>query len=157
MFEAILSAESDILVDLPAGASAASEKFRGTGAEEGAIDFAGLLQAAGARAIVLFAIDQNRESIAALRDELDVFPRDLTDWVIVKNLYQDRPFTHFDASKTRGLVEERGGKIVELLRLAPDVNSLMANSSLDLNGLIGSDLASALQKLRAKAALRDWT
>ena len=39
LFEIIASAKSDVLIDMPAGGSAATERFTGGGAEEGSIDW----------------------------------------------------------------------------------------------------------------------
>ena len=156
LFEAIAAADSDVLVDMPAGASAATEKFTGSGSEEGSIDLAMLLSEIDARAVVLFAIDQNREPIAALRDELNAFPADQTDWVVVRNHYEDRPFTDFDASNTRKAVLEQGGKIADIARLDPAVTGLMSREGLNLLTIKTSEKASVINKIRAKSALRSW-
>lgn len=157
LFEAIASATSDVLIDMPAGASAATEKFSGGGAAEGSIDLGVLLEEVDARAVVLFAIDQNREPIAALRDELNAFPSDHTDWIVVRNHYEDRKFTDFDQSKTRDAVIERGGKIIDMTRLDPAVTSIMSREKLNLITIQDSDKASMIQKIRAKSALNSWT
>ncbi|UOA21626.1 hypothetical protein DSM14862_04466 (plasmid) [Sulfitobacter indolifex] len=156
LFEAIASADGDVLIDMPAGGSAATERFTGGGSEEGSIDLGMLLGEIDARAVVLFAVDQNREPIAALRDELQVFPVEHTDWIIVRNHYEDRPFTDFDASKTREAVLERGGKIIDMTRLDPAVTSLMSREGLNLISIQDSDKASMINKIRAKAALAGW-
>lgn len=157
LFEAIAAADSDVLIDMPAGASAATEKFTDGGSEEGSIDLAMLLSEIDARAVVLFALDQNREPIAALRDELAAFPSDQTDWIVVRNHYEDRPFTDFDASKTRQAVIDQGGKIADITRLDPAVTGLMSREGLNLITIQTSDGASVINKIRAKSALRSWT
>jgi hypothetical protein len=156
LFEAMVAATNDVLIDLPAGGSAATERMTGNGTSEGQIDLQMLLGEINARAVVLFTINQDREPIAALRDELKVFP-DGTEWVVVKNHYQDRAFTAFDESKTKLALEEKGGVIVNLHRLAPDVTMLMAKEGLNLNAFAESEKASLIQKIRAKAAIREWT
>jgi hypothetical protein len=156
LFEIIASAEGDVLIDMPAGGSAATERFTGGGSEEGSIDLGMLLSEVDARAIVLFALDQNREPIAALRDELQVFPSKRTDWIVIRNHYEDRPFTDFDGSKTRDAVLERGGKIIDMARLDPAVTSLMSREGLNLISIQDSDKASMINKIRAKAALAGW-
>jgi hypothetical protein len=156
LFEIIASAEGDVLIDMPAGGSAATERFTGGGSEEGSIDLGMLLGEVDARAVVLFALDQNREPIAALRDELQVFPADRTDWIVVRNHYEDRPFTDFDGSKTREAVLERGGNIIDMARLDPAVTSLMSRESLNLISIQDSDRASMINKIRSKAALNGW-
>ena len=157
LFEAIAAAGSDMLIDMPAGASAATKNFTGGGSEEGSIDLAMLLSEINARAVVLFAINQDREPIAALRDELAAFPSDQTDWIVVRNHYEDRNFTDFDASKTRQAVLNQGGKIVDIARLDPAVTSLMSREGLNLLTIQTSDKASVINKVRAKCALRSWT
>ena len=156
LFEIIASAKSDVLIDMPAGGSAATERFTGGGAEEGSIELDILLGAIDARTVVLFALDQNREPIAALRDELRVFPADRTDWIVVRNRYEDRAFTDFDDSRTRKAVIKRGGKIIDLARLDPAVTSLMSREGLNLITIQDSDKASMINKIRAKAALAGW-
>ena len=157
LFEAIASATGDVLIDMPAGASAATENFVGGGSAEGSIDLGMLLKEINARAVVLFAIDQNREPIIALREELKAFPAEQTDWIVVRNHYEDRPFTDFDGSKTRDAIIDRGGKIIDMTRLDPAVTSLMSRERLNLISIQDSDQASTINKIRAKSALRDWT
>lgn len=157
LFDAIASATGDVLIDMPAGGSAATESFVGGSSAEGSIDLSMLLKEIDARAVVLFAIDQNREPIAALRDELEVFPADQTDWIVVRNHYEDRAFTDFETSQTREKIIERGGKIIDMTRLDPAVTSLMSRERLNLISIQESDKASMINKIRAKSALRDWT
>lgn len=157
LFDAIASATGDVLVDMPAGASAATENFVGGGAAEGSIDLGMLLKETNARAVVLFAIDQSREPIAALRDEMKIFPEEQTDWIVVRNHYEDRPFTDFDESNTKKAIIERSGKIIDMTRLDPAVVSIMSREKLNLITIQNSDQASTINKIRAKSALRIWT
>lgn len=156
LFEIIATADCDVLIDMPAGGSAATERFARDGSAEGSIDLGELLTEIEARAIVLFAVDQNREPIVALRAELGAFPAEQTDWIAVRNRYEDRPFTEFDASKTREALISRGGKIIDMPRLDPAVTSLMTRHALNLITIQSSDNASMISKIRARSALRQW-
>lgn len=155
LFETIVAVPGDILIDLPAGASAATERMTGGGASEGTIDLESLLSELDARPVVVFVIDHNVDPIAALRDELKVFP-DSTKWVVVRNLFDDRPYASFDASQTKQTVIDRGGVIIDLARLDPAVNELMAAEGLNLITVQDSPKASMIQKIRVKSALREW-
>ena len=157
MFELIASAKNDVLIDLPAGASAATEKMQGGSAAEGSIDLGQILDAIGASAVVLFAIDQNPEPVAALRDELSAFPIDLTDWVVVKNHREDRSFDLFDGSKTKDELTKKGGKTINMIRLDPVVTSRMTKDRLNLLTIQSDENVSMISKIRAKSALRQWT
>lgn len=156
LFETIATTDSDMLIDMPAGASAATANFKNASSEEGMIDLSLLLSEVGARAVVLFTINQNKEPIVALRDELAAFPADKTDWIVVLNHYEDRAFTEFDASNTKQAVLARGGKIADIARLDPAVTALMSREGLNLITLQDSDKASLINKIRAKAAVRSW-
>lgn len=157
MFELIASAKNDVLIDLPAGASAATEKMAGGNAAEGSIDLGEILSEIGARAVVLFTIDQNPEPVAALRDELNAFPIEMTDWIVVKNHREERPFNLFDGSKTKEELVKRGGKIIDMIRLDPAVTSRMTTSRLNLFTIQQAKEVSMIPKVRAKSALRQWT
>lgn len=155
LFEIIAETKGDVLIDMPAGGSAATEKMTSGGMSDGEIDLGMLLSEIDAEAVVLFTITQAREPIAALRDELKIFPKS-TKWIVVKNRYEDREFTDFDASKTKKELEERNGRIIDLGRLSPDVVTLMSSSGHNLNALIASELPSVIQRIRAKSALQSW-
>lgn len=155
LFETIASTKGDVLVDLPAGASAATEKMSDGGTAEGTIDLGMLLAEVQAQLVVMFVIDQNREPIQALRDELDVFP-DTTKWIVVRNHFHERPFDLFNGSNTKARVEERGGILIDMARLDPAVTELMATEKSNLIRIQDSSQASFIQKLRARTALREW-
>lgn len=157
MFELIASAENDVLIDLPAGASAATEKLSGESAAEGTIDLSEILIAINARAVVLFTIDQNPEPVAALRDELKAFPEDLTDWIVVKNHREERSFDLFDGSNTKAELIKRGGKLIDMIRLDPAVTSKMSKDRLNLVTIQHAEDISMIPKTRAKSTLRQWT
>lgn len=148
--------DTDIMIDMPAGAAAATERFFGSDGAEGSINIDLLLREKNARAVVLFVIDQNREPIAALRDELNAFPADLTTWVVVKNHFQRRPFTDYDNSKTRGTFLKRGGREIDMARLDPTVTGLMSSESRNLISIHESPNASMIAKIRAKGILNAW-
>ena len=156
LFELIASAPGDILVDLPAGGSAATERMSSAGTSEGMIDLGLLAREVGAKIVVMFVMDQNRESIAALRDEMGAFPPEITEWVIVRNLYEDRPFRDLETSKTYQDFLARGGKEMEMVRLDPSVISDMARNRINLLQAAQDDAFSMIKKIRAKSALRLW-
>ncbi len=155
LFETIATTEGDVLVDLPAGASAATEKMIDGGTAEGTIDLGMLLSEVQAQPVVMFVIDQNREPIQALRDELDVFPEN-TKWIVIRNHFHERPFDLFNESKTKAKVEDRGGIIIDMARLDPAVTELMAAEKSNLIRIQDSSKASFIQKFRARTALREW-
>lgn len=157
MLETIVSSPDDVLIDLPAGGSDATAKMTSDGSAEGMIDLAFLLGQIDARAVMLFVIDQSREVLAALRDELKVFAGHQPDWIVVRNHFQDRPFTLFEESKTRQTLTEIGGQVADMTRLDPAVVAFMANTGCNLNTIHDHADASLIPKMRAASALRTWT
>lgn len=157
LFEAIASAHGDVLIDMPAGGSDATANMQMDGSAEGTIDLGLLLQEIDARAVVLFVIDQSIEPIFALRDELKSFPPEQTDWIVVRNHFQDRPFTHFENSITKNDLLESGGQIIDMTRLDPAVVENMVTLQCSLDSFSTHPEASAIHKMRAKAAMRLWS
>lgn len=154
-FELIASAEHDLLIDMPAGGSAATAMMKSGGAAEGSIDLAGLAAEVDAEIVVLFVIDQNREVLVALRDELNAFPQN-AKWIIVRNGFQDREFSEFNESKVKAMVDARGGVVIDMIRLDPAITARMTREGLDLNAVIASPETSVIQRIRAKSALNSW-
>lgn len=157
LFEAIANASGDVLIDMPAGGSDATAKMKMDGSAEGTIDLSLLLQEIDARAVVLFVIDHNIEPIYALKAELKSFPPEQTDWIVVRNHFQDRPFNHFENSDTRKHLLESGGKIIDMTRLDPTVVEAMRTLKCNLSSFSTHPEASAIQKMRAKTAMRLWS
>lgn len=155
LFELIASSQHDVLVDLPAGASTATARMTSNGTQEGEIDLSALLHAVDAQLIVMFVLDQNIEPIAALRDELSILPAD-AKWVLVRNHFQDRPFTDLEASKTFSRVTEAGGAVIDMVRLDPSVTVHMMRSHTNLIDIQSDPNASLIQRIRAQGALQDW-
>jgi hypothetical protein len=157
MLEIIVSSPHDVLIDLPAGGSDATAKMTSGGSAEGMIDLAFLLDQIDARAVMLFVIDQSREVLAALRDEMAAFANHKLDWVVVRNHFHDRPFSRFDQSQTKQTLMDIGGQLVEMTRLDPAVVAFMADTGCNLNTIHGHPDASLIPKMRASSALRTWT
>jgi hypothetical protein len=157
LFEAIANASGDVLIDMPAGGSDATANMQMDGSAEGTIDLSLLLQEIDARAVVLFVIDHNIEPIYALKAELKSFPPEQTDWIVVRNHFQDRPFNHFENSDTRKHLLEFGGKIIDMTRLDPAVVESMRTLKCNLSSFSTHPEASAIQKMRAKTAMRLWS
>lgn len=157
LFEAITNASGDVLIDMPAGGSDATANMQMDGSAEGTIDLSLLLQEIDARAVVLFVIDHNIEPIYALKAELKSFPPEQTDWIVVRNHFQDRPFNHFENSDTRKHLLEFGGKIIDMTRLDPAVVESMRTLKCNLSSFSTHPEASAIQKMRAKTAMRLWS
>lgn len=157
LFEAIANASGDVLIDMPAGGSDATANMQMDGSAEGTIDLSLLLQEIDARAVVLFVIDHNIEPIYALQAELKSFPPEQTDWIVVRNHFQDRPFNHFENSDTRKHLLEFGGKIIDMTRLDPAVVESMRTLKCNLSSFSTHPEASAIQKMRAKTAMRLWS
>jgi hypothetical protein len=157
LFEAIANARDDVLIDMPAGGSDATARMQVGGSAEGTIDLGLLLQETNARAVALFVIDPSIEPLHALRDELAVFPRDQTDWIVVRNHFQDRPFTTFENSPVKKDLLNMGGQIIDMARLDPSVVDTMAKLQCDLHSFSTYPEASVIQKMRAKSAMRLWS
>lgn len=157
LFEAIANARDDVLIDMPAGGSDATARMQVGGSAEGTIDLGLLLQETNARAVVLFVIDPSIEPLHALRDELDVFPGDQTDWIVVRNQFQDRPFTSFENSKVKADLLNMGGQIIDMARLDPSVVDTMAKLNCDLHSFSTHSEASFIQKMRTKSAVNLWS
>lgn len=157
LFEAIANAHGDLLIDMPAGGSDATASMKVDDPDNGTIDLGLLLQETNARAVVLFVIDPSIEPLHALRDELAVFPRDQTDWIVVRNHFLNRPFTIFENSPIKKDLLNMGGQIIDMARLDPSVVDTMAKLQCDLHSFSTHPEASVIQKMRAKSAMRLWS
>lgn len=156
LFEAFLTAPGDVLVDLPAGGSDMTARLVGGGSTEGTVDVETLFAELGARLTILFVIDQGRDSIVALNEELQILQGTATDWIVVRNQrFEDTPFARFE--KWAAQVDLSMVKILDMPRLDRKVIEVMVDAKANLTELSGLETASALLKMRGQAALRLWS
>lgn len=78
------------------------------------------LEASGKKLVVLWVINRQRDSVELLRDFMKSVRSEKTEVHVVRNLYFGAPhkFELFNSSKTKGELEERGGKIMDLPEIA---------------------------------------
>lgn len=155
LIEAFLAAPGDVLIDLPAGGSDTTAGFVGAGSAAGTVDIESLMKEIDGRLVVVFVIDQGRDGIIALRDELTRLPPDVTDWIIVRNHRLDDPFDRFN----NWLQKNEHGKaiILDMPALDRKVTEMLVDAKMHVGEIDNVKDASALMKLRAKSALRVWT
>lgn len=156
LYDIWVESPHDVLVDMPAGGSDATAKMTSGGNAEGMIDLYGLLEAINAKAVLLFVIDQSREVLAALRDELEALSAHQPDWIVVRNHYQERPFSLFEESQSKQTLLDIGGEVLDMGRLDPSLVEFLGKNDCNLNTIQTHDDAKFLHKLRAKGALREW-
>ncbi|SFQ77947.1 hypothetical protein SAMN05421764_12111 [Donghicola eburneus] len=156
LYDIWVESPHDVLVDMPAGGSDATAKMASGGNAEGMIELYGLLEAIDAKAVLLFVIDQSREVLAALRDELEALSAHRPDWIVVRNHYQERPFTLFEESQSKQTLLNIGGEVLDMGRLDPSLVEFLGKNDCNLNTIQTRDDAKFLHKLRAKGALREW-
>ncbi|WP_439563413.1 hypothetical protein [Roseinatronobacter sp.] len=155
LLETYLATDQDILVDLPAGGSDTTRAFTGTGAAAGTVDIEALLQETDGRLVVMFVIDQSRDSLVALADELARLPRAVSDWLVVRNHRTDHTFERFD----RWIGDSAPRQLCSLDMPALDrrVIEALVDAKKHFGEIDHVEHASALMKMRAKSALRQWT
>lgn len=153
--EAYLEAPGDVLVDLPAGGSDTTSGFIDAGTAAGTVDIESLLQEAGGRMAMLFVIDQGRDGIVAFKDELGRLPASVTDWLVVRNHRLDVPFDRFDEWAERTDLADT--RILDMPGLDRRVIEALVDAKTHIGEIDEVEAASALMKIRAKAALRLWT
>lgn len=157
LFEAFLDAPADLLVDLPAGGSETTAGFVGAGTAAGSIDIEQLLQESNAGLTIVFVIDQNRDSLVALADELQRLPASVTDWIIVRNHQTDAAFTRFDAYAASARMDPYKPVILDMPTLDRRVTEGLVDAKAHIGEIDTVEAASAIMKLRAKSALRVWS
>jgi hypothetical protein len=155
LIEAYLEAPGDVLVDLPAGGSDTTSGFIGAGSAQGTVNIESLLEEVGGRLVVLFTIDQGRDGIVALNDEMGRLPQSVTDWLIIRNHRIDAPFDRFNrwAEKT----DIGAAKILDMPALDRRVIEALVDAKAHIGEIDAVEEASVLMKIRAKSALRVWT
>lgn len=157
MLDLFIDSPGDMLVDLPAAGSDMTANFLSEGFGAGETDIRSVFPEIGARLVVMFVIDPSRDALVALNAEMKVLTPDVADWIVVRNHREERPFELFDASKTRAILEERGTIFLDMPRLDPRVVEIMTNAGHNLLEVDDCPGLSALQKIRARAALRKWS
>jgi hypothetical protein len=154
LLEAFLTAEDDVLIDLPAGGSETTSGFVGTGSAAGEVDLERVFQEIGSRLCVLFVVDQGRDAIVALDDEIQRLPGNVTDFIIVRNHRLDVPFDRLDNwLTTKG---PSNATIIDMPSLDRRVVEVLVTAKKHIGEIDSVEAASALMKIRAKAALRLW-
>jgi hypothetical protein len=156
LFEAYLEAPGDVLVDLPAGGSDTTAGLTGTGSAAGTVDITALMQETGGRLIILFVIDQGRDGIVALNDELRRLPTEVTEWIIVRNHRSETPFDRFEKWAKENADVGRA-TILDMPSLDRRVIETLVTAKMHVGEIDQVQGASALLKMRAKSALRAWT
>lgn len=121
-----------MLVDLPAGAGEAFERFE---AEMGLISTANEL---GYQVSVVSVLSRVKDSVNALRIALE-FAGDAVKTIAVKNLYFGEPdkFRLFDGSKVRERLLEQAGMVITLPDLFDDTYELIDQQSLPFHQAAG--------------------
>lgn len=156
LFEVFLEATCDVLVDLPAGGSDMTARLVGGGTDEGSFDIETLFAEINARLTILFVLDQGRDSVVALNEELHIMPRTVTDWIIVRNhRLVDQPFDRFEKWAARADLSH--ATILDMPRLDRKVIELMIDAKSNLAELPNLETATAIAKLRGQSALRIWS
>lgn len=156
LFEAFLAAPGDVLVDLPAGGSDMTSRLVGGGTDEGSFDIETLFAEINARLTIMFVLDQGRDSVVALNEELHIMPRTVIDWIIVRNhRLVDQPFDRFEKWAARADLSH--ATILDMPRLDRKVIELMIDAKSNLAELPNLETASAIAKLRGQSALRIWS
>lgn len=153
--EACLEAPGDVLIDLPAGGSETTAGFVVAGSAAGSLDLESLMTEIDGRLVVLFVIDQGRDAVVALNDELQRLPSAITDWNIVRNHRLDRPFDTFD--RWRAKTDLGNAQIIDMPSLDSKVIETLVTAKKHIGEIDTVEEASALQKIRARSALRVWT
>jgi len=155
LIEAFLEAPNDCLVDLPAGGSDTTSGFVQAGSAAGTVDIEAFLKEIGGRLVILFVLDQARDGIVALNEEMKRLPADVTDWIIVRNHRIDAPFEKFDRwSKAADL---GNATILDMPVLDRRVIELLVDAKKHIGEIDTVVSASALMKMKAKSAMRVWT
>lgn len=155
LINAFINAPGDVLVDLPAGGSDTTERFLGSGSAAGTVHLESLMHEIDGRLVILFVIDQGRDSVVALADELQRLPRTVTDWIIVRNRRLDAEFDRFDT--WRASCPDLGSAvIVDMPSLDRQVVETLVTAKMHVGEIDKVPTASMLMKMRAKSAFRAW-
>lgn len=154
LLDTFLTGSGDVLVDLPAGGSAVTDGFIDDRPEIGKTDIEALFNETGDRLVVLFVMDQSRDSAVALNHELTRLPASVTDWIIIRNGRIGTPFKYLD-SWLEKLGRERL-TVIDMPALDPRVIDHLVDAKAHIGEIDTVQEASAISKMRAKAALRIW-
>lgn len=155
LIEAYLEAPADVLIDLPAGGSDTTAGFVGAGSAAGTINIENLMKDVDGRVTVLFVVDQGRDGIVALSDEFQRLPAAVTDWIIVRNHRIEAPFDRLDNWIAKN--DLGNAKLLDMPALDSKVVETLVTAKMHIGEIETVKEASALLKIRAKAALRIWS
>lgn len=155
LFSIVEAARGDVILDLPARGSDTTQMMSGDGTDERSFPLDEILKELNVELNILFVIDQTKAPLLALRDEIEVLPD--ANWIVVRNHRETRPFTLFEHSEIKKLLDEKSIPIIDLARLDPDVNDILEAKMENLIVGQNSKHLSMIQKMRAKATLRVWT
>ena len=144
--------DSDLLVDLPAGAGRTLDRLVN---EFGVGDALGDLNA---RMTLAFGINRGKDSLIALKDTLGLTDRLPIDYVVIKNLYFGSPerFERFDKSKTRQAIRDNGGIELELPELFDSVYDVLDEKNLPFKDAVENSALSFAQKQRLRQFIKKW-
>lgn len=114
-----------VLVDLPAGIGEVIEIL------EKRLKLSEFATENNYRLTFATVLNRGRDCVNSLRSLIDVFG-DRADYVAIKNLYYGsaEKFKRFDSSKTKQIILDLGGKIINLPDLDDDVADLLDDKSL---------------------------
>ena len=152
--EAFLEASGDVLVDLPAGGSDMTARLTGAGTAAGTLDIEALFGETGDRLTILFVIDQSRDALVALDAEMKALPRRVSEWLIVRNHRIDAPFARFDEWAVGAKLDDV--VITDMPCLDRRAIEAMVTAKAHAGEIDAVETASALMRIRTKAALRAW-
>jgi len=109
-----------VLIDFPAGGGELFERF------EKEIKLFDLLEEVGYRLTMVSVLSRIKDSINSLRTLVD-YCTDRADHVVVKNGFYGEPekFRRFDTSKTRELILQQGGAVINFPDLFDDTYDLL--------------------------------
>ncbi|MDO9527262.1 MAG: P-loop NTPase [Gemmobacter sp.] len=154
LLDLFLSGSCDVIVDLPAGGSELTDGFIQDRPEVGKTDIEALFRQTGDRLVILFVMDQSRDSMVALNHEITRLPAGVTDWIIVRNGRIDGPFKYLETWLEKPGRE--GLTIIDMPALDRRVIDLLVDTKSHIGEIDDVAEASLLSKMRAKAALRIW-
>jgi hypothetical protein len=155
LINAFIEAPGDVLVDLPAGGSDITGGFLGAGSAAGTVDIESLMQEIDGRLIILFVIDQSRDAVVALSDELQRLPKSVTDWIIVRNHRIDAKFDRFQTWRASNT--DLGSAItLDMPSLDRQTVEKLVTEKMHVGEIDRVPSAQMLMKMRAKSALSSW-
>lgn len=123
-----------VLIDFPAGGGELFERF------EKEIKLFDFLDEMGYELTMISVLSRVKDSINSLRTLID-YCGDRANHVVVKNCFFGEPekFSRFDNSKTKGVVEEKGGIIINFPDLYDDTYDLLDDKNMTFSDALKSE------------------